>query len=154
MRHSLVSLIIWIVVCLGMGASGSFLTPGEWYAQINKPTWVPPNYIFGPVWTVLYIMMGVAAWLVWKQGGFSGTAPALTFFVIQLVLNAAWTWIFFGLYQPGLAFLEILVLWLAIVITIVAFWRVRPLAAGLLIPYLFWVSFASILNYSIWRLNH
>ncbi len=127
--------------------------PGEWYAQLSKPAWNPPNWIFGPVWTALYLMMAVAAWRIWRLGGFGGQRRPLILFFIQLALNAAWSPLFFGLKEPGLAFAEILVLWLAIVLTIAAFRRADRLAAGLLVPYLAWVSFASVLNFTLWRMN-
>lgn len=127
--------------------------PGEWYASLQKPSWNPPGWVFGPVWTALYTMMAVAAWLVWKRGGFSAQRRARALFCAQLILNAAWTPLFFGLQQPGLAFAEIVVLWLAIAATLVAFHRVSRAAAWLLAPYLAWVSFAAALNFTLWRLN-
>lgn len=127
--------------------------PGEWYAGLAKPAWNPPNWLFGPVWTVLYILMAVAAWLVWRRQGLAGAALPLLVFVVQLVLNAMWSWLFFGLQRPGVALAEILVLWVAILVTILLFFRVRSVAGILLIPYLLWVSFAAVLNFTIWRLN-
>jgi tryptophan-rich sensory protein len=127
--------------------------PGEWYVQLQKPRWTPPGYIFGPVWTFLYASMGVAAWLVWKRSGFAGARPALSVFLIQLAFNAAWSWIFFGLHRPGLAFAELIVLWAAILLTVITFWQQYAPAGILLVPYLLWVSFAAILNYYIWRMN-
>lgn len=137
-----------------MAASmGAFFMPGEWYAGLHKPAWNPPGWIFGPVWTALYTMMAVAAWLVWQRGGFSLQRRPLGLFLTQLILNAVWTPLFFGFHWTGLAFAEILLLWLAIAGTIAAFLKVSPLAAWLLTPYLAWVSFASILNFTLWRLN-
>ncbi len=127
--------------------------PGEWYASLAKPSWNPPSSVFGPVWTILYLLMGVAAWMVWREAGFSGARRALTLFIVQLVLNALWSYLFFGLQQPMVAFIEIIVLWCAILATILAFWPVSRTAGALLIPYLCWVSFASALNYQLWRLN-
>ncbi|MBA2245451.1 MAG: tryptophan-rich sensory protein [Gemmatimonadetes bacterium] len=147
-------LVVWIGLCLGAGFLGSQLgEPGQWYAQLEKPSWNPPSWVFGPVWTVLYVLMGIAAWLVWKERGFGGAPTALGLFLAQLVLNVAWTGIFFGLQRPDLAFLEILVLWALILATLVAFWRVRAAAGALLLPYLAWVSFATALNFAIWQLN-
>ena len=143
----------WVLLCFGAAASGAVFMPGEWYAALKKPSWNPPGWVFGPVWTTLYTMMAVAAWLVWKRGGFTAQRRALVPFLAQLALNAAWTPLFFGLHRPGLAFAEILLLWLAIAWTIVAFWRVHRVAAGLLCPYLAWVSFAAALNGTLWRLN-
>lgn len=148
-----IGLVVSLVICFAVAGVGSLATTPNiptWYATLNKPTWTPPNWLFGPVWTVLYAMMGVSAWLVWKRGGWS---PALTLFAIQLVLNLAWSFIFFGFHQMGLGFLEIVLLWLAIAATVLMFFQVAKVAAILLIPYLLWVSFAAALNFTIWRLN-
>ncbi len=143
----------WLLLCFAAASPGALCPPGEWYAALNKPSWNPPGWVFGPVWSALYTMMAVAAWLVWRRGGFAAQRRALVPFFAQLALNAAWTPLFFGLHRPGLAFAEILLLWLAIAWTIVAFWRVHRVAAGLLCPYLAWVSFAAALNGTLWRLN-
>lgn len=127
--------------------------PGEWYAALKKPSWNPPNWIFGPVWTALYTMMAVAAWLVWRRGGFALNRLPLSLFLTQLLLNALWSWLFFGLKNPALAFGEIALLWLAIAATLLAFWPRQRTAAWLLLPYLMWVSFASGLNFALWQLN-
>ncbi len=127
--------------------------PGEWYASLRKPSWNPPGWIFGPVWTALYAMMAVAAWLVWRRGGFAAQRRPLGWFLAQLALNAAWTPLFFGLHWPGVAFAEIVLLWLAIVATLAAFRRVSRTATLLLVPYLLWVTFATVLNFTLWRLN-
>jgi tryptophan-rich sensory protein len=149
------ALIGWLAVSFVASAIGAVaaLQADSFYAQLARPDWAPPPSIFGPVWTVLYALMGIAAWLVWRSGGFRPARVALTLFLIQLALNALWSWLFFGWHQGGLAFFDILLLWLLIVATLVAFWPIRPLAGALLIPYLLWVSFASVLNYSIWQLN-
>ena len=146
-------LAVWLVTCFAAPALGFASGPGEWYAQLQKPSWNPPGWVFGPVWTALYAMMGVAAWMIWRRGGFRVQRLPLALFLAQLALNAAWTPLFFGLHQPGLAFLDIALLWLAIIATIAAFWRVQRTAAALLVPYLAWVSFATFLNFTIWRLN-
>ena len=151
--RSAVGLVGWLLLSFAAAAFGSFFTPGDWYAALRKPAWNPPNWIFGPVWSVLYIMMAVSAWLVWRRGGFRSNSRPLAFFQIQLLLNAVWSWLFFGLQHPALAFAEILLLWLAIVGTILAFVRVHRLAAWLLSPYLAWVTFATALNFILWRLN-
>ena len=143
-------LAAWILVSLSAGFFGSRFSPGEWYALLEKPSWNPPGWVFGPVWTILYILMGVAVWLVWKSRGFSG---AVYLFLEQLALNALWSYLFFGINRPGLAFLEILVLWVLILATMLAFRRVSTTAGALMVPYLLWVSFASVLNYALWRLN-
>lgn len=142
-----------MVASLSAGWIGSRFMPGEWYASLVKPSWNPPGAVFGPVWTVLYILMGVAAWLVWKREGFSGAKIALALFIGQLVLNALWSYLFFGLRQPMWAFFEIILLWIVIVLTMVSFWRVRPAAGVLFIPYVCWVGFALVLNLQLWRLN-
>jgi tryptophan-rich sensory protein len=127
--------------------------PGEWYASLAKPPWTPPSAVFAPVWTVLYVLMGVAAWVVWRRAGFSGAAPALALFVIQLALNALWSYVFFGLHRVDIALVDIAALWLVILIVLVLFWREDWRAGALLIPYLVWVGFASCLNFALWRLN-
>lgn len=149
-------LVTFIVLCLGAGGLGAIATTPEiptWYQELVKPSWNPPAYLFGPVWTALFVMMAIAGWLVWKPRGFTQAAVPLTLFGSQLVLNVAWSWIFFGAHQPGWAFLEIIVLWLAILATTAAFFRSDKTAGWLMIPYLAWVSFASVLNFTIWRLN-
>jgi benzodiazapine receptor len=148
-------LIGWLTLSFIASAIGAVasLQAGSFYIQLVRPDWAPPPSIFGPVWTALYALMGIASWLVWRADGFRPAKVALTLFLIQLALNASWSWLFFGWHQGALAFLDILLLWLLIVATLVAFWRIRPVAGGLLIPYLLWVSFASVLNYFIWQLN-
>lgn len=153
MKHPVVSLILWVVVSMAAGWVGSRFMPGAWYAELAKPSWNPPSWVFAPVWTVLYVLMGVAAWLVWKKVGFAGAPVVLGLFIFQLVLNALWSYLFFGAHRPDLAFFEIIVLWLAILATTIGFWRVSVPAGVLLVPYLCWVAFASALNFQIWRLN-
>ena len=143
----------WLLLCFAAASLGAVFMPGEWFAALRKPAWNPPGWVFGPVWSALYTMMAVAAWLVWKRGGFAAQRQPLALFLAQLVLNAAWTPLFFGLHRPGVAFAEIILLWLAIAWTIAAFWRVHRVAAWLLAPYLAWVSFAAVLNGTLWRLN-
>jgi len=121
--------------------------------ELARPAWAPPGWLFGPVWTALYLMMGIAVWLVWRGHGFSRTRFALLLFGVQLTVNALWTWLFFVWRQGGWAFVEILLLWVLIVATMIAFWRLQRLAALLLLPYLAWVSFATALTWSIWKLN-
>ncbi len=150
---SVVALIGWIVLCFSAAAFGSQFMPGEWYASLKKPTWNPPNWIFGLVWSALYTMMAVAAWLVWRRGGFKLNQLPLSLFLTQLFLNSLWSWLFFGLKNPALAFGEIVLLWLGIGATIIAFWPKQRTAAWLLVPYLAWVSFASVLNFTLWQMN-
>ena len=151
--RSIAGLIVSILICFSAAAIGSQYMPGEWYAGLAKPPWNPPNWIFAPVWTVLYIMMGVSLWLIWKDHGIAKPKAAIIVFLVQLILNALWTYFFFGLKNPGAAFIEIVILWIFIVLTIVLFFRHNILAGLLLIPYILWVTFASILNFTIWRLN-
>lgn len=127
--------------------------PGEWHASLVKPSWNPPNTVFAPVWSTLYILMGIAAWLVWRKVGFSGGRTVLGLFIAQLVLNSLWSYLFFGLHEPGIAFVEIVILWLVILVVTIGFWRVSVPAGALLLPYLCWVGFASLLNLQLWRLN-
>jgi benzodiazapine receptor len=155
---SIARLIAACCVSLAAGLIGSFTTVGDgfnsWYATIEKPAFTPPNWVFGPVWTILYLLMGVAAFLVWQKRLQSRTVRiALGWFLLQLVLNALWTPIFFGLHQIGWAFAVIVLLWAAIAVAMYYFSRVSKTAAILLVPYLFWVSFATVLNGSIWWLN-
>ena len=153
-RRLALGLVGWLVVCfLPASLGAAFFRPGEWYVALKKPAWNPPPWIFGPVWTALYTMMAVAAWLVWKRGGFAARRGPLALFLAQLVLNAAWTPLFFGLHQPGFACAEIVSLWLAIAATLAAFRPLSRAAAWLLAPYLAWVSFAAALNFALWRLN-
>jgi benzodiazapine receptor len=152
MRRAL-GLILWMVVSLAAGWFGSRFIPGQWYARLVKPSWNPPSSVFAPVWSTLYILMGVAAWLVWRRVGFAGAPVALALFGFQLVLNALWSYLFFGIHQPAIAFVDIVVLWLAILATTIGFWRVSVPAGVLLLPYLCWVTFASALNLQLWRLN-
>jgi len=143
----------WIALCFAAASLGGLIGPGEWYARLRKPSWNPPNWIFGPVWTTLYVMMAVAAWRVWRLDGDGGRRKALGLFLVQLALNAVWTPLFFGLKQPALAFADIVLLWFAIGATAVAFFRMDRVAGWLMVPYLVWVSFAAALNAALWRLN-
>ena len=148
-------LIGWLVltfVAAALGAVAS-VNAGAFYQQLTRPGWAPPAWLFGPVWSVLYLLIGIAAWLVWRERGFRGAGPALFLFLVQMAANALWTWLFFTWRQGALAFGEILLLWLLILSTIVTFWRVKPLAGALLIPYLVWVTFASALTFATWQLN-
>ncbi len=142
-----------LLITFCAAALGALFMPGEWYAGLHKPAWNPPAWIFGPVWTMLYAAMAVAAWLVWVRGGWRGEGRALALFLVQLALNAAWSPLFFGLHRIGLALAEILLLWAAIAAMMAAFFRIRRAAGWLLVPYLAWVSFAAVLNFTLWRLN-
>jgi len=151
--RALLGLVGWLVISFAAGGIGSRFLPGAWYESLAKPAWNPPAAVFAPVWSVLYALMGIAAWLVWRRGGFGGAGAALGAFVAQLVLNALWSYLFFGLRRPDLAFLDIVILWVLILVTVVLFWRVDRLASALLWPYLAWVGFAAVLNFTLWRLN-
>ena len=155
MRKQVVGLVACLVLCFiaaGLGGAAS-VQAGPFYTRLLRPDWAPPPAIFGPVWTVLYLLMGIAAWLVWRVGGFRAARSAPALFLAQLVLNALWSWLFFGWQRGGWALVDILLLWALIVATLISFWRIRPLAGALRVPYLLWVSFASALNYAIWQLN-
>jgi len=145
---------IWVLVAVVVAASAPALAASiRAVAAAVRPEWAPPSSWFGPVWTVLYALMSAAAWLVWRADGFREARGALTLFLLQLAPNALWSWLFFGWHRGALAFADILLLWVLIIVTLIAFWRVRALAGALLIPYLLWVSFASALNYAVWQLN-
>ena len=143
-------LITFLAAALGARAS---ISASSFYADLALPAWAPPASLFGPVWTALYAMMALAAFLVWRQRGWRAAAPALRLYLLQLGINALWSWLFFGWKLGALAFADILLLLALIVATLVAFWRVHKLAACLLLPYLAWVSFASVLNYAVWQAN-
>ncbi len=150
------SLIGFIAICFisaGLGAALTATSVGGWYQQLAKPSWNPPDWLFGPVWSALYLMMAIAAWLVWRSYGWRAARSALNCFGVQLALNVLWSFLFFGLQRPGLAFAEIISLWLAIVATCLAFLAKSTTAALMLAPYLAWTSFAVILNFVIWRMN-
>jgi len=145
----------WLLLtfaCAALGAMAS-VQAAEFYAQLNQPRWAPPAWLFGPAWTTLYLLMAIAAWLVWREHGWRRARVALTLFVVQLAANAIWSWLFFVWHRGALAFFDIVLLWSLIVATIFAFSRLQPLAAKLLLPYLAWVSFAGALNFAVWRLN-
>ena len=148
-------LLGWLAVAYATAAVGAAasIEAAPFYAGLARPAWAPPGSVFGPVWSVLYPIMGVAAWLVWRERGARHLGVALTLFVVQLSANALWSWLFFGWRRGGWAFAEVLRLLALIAATIVAFWRVRRLAAALLVPYFLWVCFASALTWSLWRSN-
>jgi benzodiazapine receptor len=145
----------WLLLTFTAAAAGALASAdaGSFYQQLARPGWAPPGWLFAPVWTILYVLIAVAAWLVWRLHGFRGARAALTLFVVQLAANALWTWVFFVWHRGAFAFAEILLLWGLIVGTLIAFSRLNALAAVLLVPYLAWVTFASALTYATWRLN-
>jgi tryptophan-rich sensory protein len=149
-------LAISFFICFAASGIGAFSTTSQidgWYATLNRPSYAPPNWVFGPVWTILYAMMSVAAWLVWKQESSWKASVPLRIFAIQLVLNVLWSILFFGMQNPGAALMEIILLWVLILATIVLFYQRSKTAGYLLIPYFLWVSFACVLNYGFWSLN-
>lgn len=150
-----IGLVGWLAVTFAAAAVGAAasIEAASFYAQLARPAWAPPASVFGPVWSVLYLIMGIAAWLVWREKGARGSTVALTLFVVQLAANALWSWLFFGWRHGALAFAEVLVLLALIAATVAAFWRVRRLAGALLVPYLAWVCFASALTWAVWRRN-
>ncbi len=154
--RSVMALIGFVGVCFVAAAVGGLFTArsvGDWYASLTKPSFTPPDWVFGPVWSVLYAMMGAAAWGVWRKAGFGGARWAMTLFAGQLALNVAWSGLFFGLRRPGLAMIDIALLAAAITATVILFARHSAIGAALMVPYLLWVGFASVLNAAIWQLN-
>jgi len=154
-RSQIVGLLGWIFICFVAAAFGGLasVSAGSFYRDLVRPEWAPPAWLFGPAWTILYCMMAVSAWLVWRTNGFRAARGPLTLFIVQLVLNGLWTWLFFGLRSGALAFAEIIILWVAILATLISFWRTNRIAGALLIPYLCWVTFAAALTYALWSKN-
>lgn len=148
-------LVGWLALAFATGAIGAVASSnaGAFYAELVRPPWAPPGWLFAPVWSTLYALMGISAWLVWRARGFNGAGSALIVFIVQLAVNALWSWLFFVWHQGGLAFAGAVILCCLIGATIVLFWRISAFAAVLLLPYLAWVAFASVLTWSVWRLN-
>ena len=153
MNTKWVSLVFWVSICLIAGFLGSLFDPGEWYERMQKSSLTPTNIVFPIVWNVLFILMGVAAWRIWSRRA-QGIGLALILFFIQLGLNIFWSYLFFGIHRPDLALVEITILWLAILVVSVKFYRIDKLAGLLMMPYLAWVSFAIYLNYAFVQLNN
>lgn len=154
--HPFLGFLAWLALCVATSSLGAIasINARSFYAGLICPDWAPPGWVFGPVWSALFLAMAVAAWLVWRVPQDSpARSRALRWFVIQLAANALWSWLFFAWHLGGAAFAEVLLLWLLIASTLLAFWRVQRLAALLLLPYLLWVSFAAVLNYTVWQLN-
>jgi tryptophan-rich sensory protein len=150
---SLLALFVFGVASFAAGIGGIFFRSGQWYERLDKPSWRPPAWLFAPVWTFLYATIALAGWLVWREAGFEGAVLPLSAYGTQLLLNAAWSPIFFGLHRIGWALAEMVLLWLSIVATIILFYPIHAAAAAVLAPYLCWVSFALLLNLSVWRRN-
>ncbi len=155
LSRQIVGLVGWLIAAFAAAAIGGIASANsaDFYRELVRPEWAPPGWLFGPVWTLLYTLMGIAAWLVWRDCGFAGARRALYFFIAQLAANALWTWLYFVWRMGGVALGEIIVLWILIAITILHFRRVNRAAGWLLVPYLAWVSFATALTYATWRLN-
>jgi tryptophan-rich sensory protein len=155
-ERKILGLAVFVGLCFGAAAISGVTTAAavaDWYPTLSKPSWNPPSWVFGPVWSALYLAMAVAAWLVWLRRKDVEVRFALGFFAVQLLLNALWSPLFFGLRSPGLGFADIVLLWLALVPTTAAFFRVSRPAGWLFVPYLLWTTFAAALNFAIWRLN-
>jgi tryptophan-rich sensory protein len=153
--RDLAGLAGWIVLCFTAAAVGGAASAGApgFYRELARPSWAPPAWLFGPVWTVLYGMMALSAWMVWRECGFGGASAALGFFLLQLGANSLWSWLFFSWRLGAVAFAGVLVLWILLAATMEYFRRIRPAAAAMLVPYLAWTTFAAVLTYSVWRLN-
>jgi tryptophan-rich sensory protein len=154
--RDLLGLAAFVALCFGAAALGGLVTAQSvtsWYPTLNKPAFNPPDWVFGPAWTLLYLTIAVAGWRVWRASRTAGVRPEMTVYGVQLILNVAWSFIFFGARSIGLALVEIVLLLMVIVINLVMFWRVDRVAGWLLVPYTAWVSFASVLNFALWRLN-
>ena len=155
-RSNGIKLILSIVLCVSLGSVGGLVTVSEiptWYASLNKPSFNPPNWLFGPVWTTLYVLMGISVYLIWKQPVSKERNKALQLFILQFILNFCWSFIFFGLHATGWALIEMIALWILILLSILHFAKHSKTAAWLLVPYISWVSFALLLNAAIWKLN-
>ena len=150
---SFAGLLFWLALCFAAESSAVIFLPGRWYSHLNKAAWTPPSYLFAPIWTVLYLAMAFAAWLVWSQGGFRKQYFALSLFVLQLLVNAAWSFICFGLHALPLSVADMLTLWFVVLATMLAFFRVNRVAGWLFVPYLVFVTFAASLNVALWWLN-
>ena len=155
LRKQAIGLSAWLVLTFSAAAVGAFASAqaGTFYMQLLRPAWAPPAWLFGPVWSVLYLLMAIAAWRVWRAHGWRGAGLALGLFVVQLGVNSLWTWLFFVWHQGAWAFAEIVLLWGLILGTIMAFWSLQKIAALMLVPYLLWVSFATALTFAMWTLN-
>ena len=149
----MLSLFGFGLACFLTACSGAIFSPGPWYEELEKPSWNPPNWAFPVVWTILFIMLAVSGWLVWREAGWPAAALPLAVYGVQLVLNFLWSALFFGARRMDLAFVDVLLLWVSIAVMIALFYPISPLAALLLVPYLIWVTIAAALNRAVWRLN-
>lgn len=143
-------LLVFLALVAAAAALGVVFKPGAWYTGLAKPAWTPPDWLFGPVWTVLYVMIAVSGWLVWNR---AASSPAMALWFAQLLFNALWSWIFFGMHRMGLGFLDIAMMWICIFAFVILAWPVSKAAAAMFVPYWLWVSYAGALNFALWRLN-
>ena len=150
---SFAGLCFWLALCFFAESSAVIFLPGRWYSHLHKAPWTPPSYLFAPIWTTLYLAMAVAAWLVWREGGFRKQSFPLSLFAVQLFLNSAWSFICFGLHVLPLSMVDMMLLWIAVLATMLAFFRVNRLAGWLFVPYLAFVTFAASLNVALWWMN-
>jgi len=155
LRTQIIGFFLWLAAALAAGALGAIASvhAAEFYAQLAQPSWAPPAWVFGPVWSTLYVLMGIASWLVWRERGSRFRAQALALYVVQLLANALWSWLFFAWHRGAFAFVDVVVLLVLIASTVGVFSRVNRTAAWLMIPYLGWVSFATGLTFSVWQRN-
>lgn len=155
LTQQVAGLLGWLLAAFATAAIGAVasVSAGSFYAELTRPPWAPPGWLFGPVWSALYTLMGISAWLVWRHHGITRVRGALLLFTVQLAANALWSWLFFAWQLGALAFAEVVLLCCLILATVIAFWRINILAAALLMPYLAWVCFASALTFSIWQRN-
>ena len=156
-KSNIFKLVICLVLTIGLGGAGGFFTVKEiasWYVTLHKPNFNPPNYLFGPAWSVLYVLMGISLYIIWKQPPSAQRKQAITIFLIQFTLNIIWSFIFFNQHQILWALADIIAMWLLILLTIFSFAKLNKTAAWLLVPYISWVSFATLLNAAIWMLNN
>jgi len=149
----ILKLLVTLALTFAVAGAASQFMPGDWYQNLTKPSWTPPNWVFGPVWTVLYAAMAVAAWLVWRHRSLRQVARPMALFAVQLLLNGLWSYIFFGRQMIGMAFIDIIALWLLIILTMIVFWRHHTIAGVLFVPYVLWVTYAATLNFQFMRLN-
>lgn len=149
----LMGLAFWIVLTFSVAAFASQFEPGVWYTKIAKPIWTPPGWLFGPVWGILYLAMSVSAWLIWRHRSTVKLSMPLALYLVQLLLNGLWSWLFFGRQLIGTALIDLMILTLLIAITTAMFMRIQKAAGIMMLPYLLWISFATALNFQIWRMN-
>jgi translocator protein len=152
-NRSVAGLVLWLAACFAAESSAVAFLPGRWYAHLHKASWTPPSYLFAPVWTAMYVIMAIAAWLVWRDGGFRKHPVALGLFLVQLALNCAWSIICFRLHNLPLSVADMALYWVALLITTRAFFKANRAAGWLLVPYCFWVAVAASLDIALWWLN-